>query len=197
LVGEILVKYHPGANNAIIDLIENEGAEAIVPDLMSFLLYNAFNLDFKNKYISGKWIDKLLGNAAIKGMEFYRSEMIRALAKSQRFEKPHNISKMAQNASKILSIGNQTGEGWLLTAEMVELIRSGVGNIICMQPFACLPNHVTGKGMMKEIRRQYPVANIIAVDYDPGASEVNQLNRIRLMLTSAFKALGNSKEGTA
>ena len=97
-----------------------------------------------------------------------------------------NIFELSELASSVLSVGNCTGEGWLLTAEMIELIKSGAPNIVCMQPFACLPNHVTGKGMIKELRRLYPESNIVAVDYDPGASEVNQLNRIRLMLSAAF-----------
>ena len=93
-----------------------------------------------------------------------------------------------------MSLGNQTGEGWLLTGEMVELIESGVKNIICMQPFACLPNHVVGKGMIKELRRVYPETNIVAVDYDPGASEVNQLNRIKLMISTAFENIRKNND---
>lgn len=100
------------------------------------------------------------------------------------------IYQLAGYASPIVSIGNQTGEGWFLTAEMVELIHSGVKNIVCTQPFACLPNHIVGKGVIKELRRRFPDSNIVAVDYDPGASEVNQLNRIKLMLSTANKNLG-------
>lgn len=96
-------------------------------------------------------------------------------------------------ASDIVSCGNQTGEGWFLTGEMLELIHSGVNNIVCTQPFACLPNHVVGKGVIKELRRQYPTSNIVAIDYDPGASEVNQLNRIKLMLSTAVKNLNKAE----
>jgi predicted CoA-substrate-specific enzyme activase len=186
LVGEILVKFHPTANNNVVEVVEREGAEAVVPDLMDFLMYCAFDANFKYEYLSGSKKAQILSNAAIAGMEFYRREMKKALSNSKRFEPPKNIKELAEGASQILSLGNQTGEGWLLTAEMVELIESGVKNIICMQPFACLPNHVTGKGMIKELKRRYPGANIVAVDYDPGASEVNQLNRIKLMLSVAF-----------
>lgn len=189
LVGEILVKFHPTANNSIVNIIEEEGAEAVMPDLMDFFLYSSYDADFKYKYLSGGRMAKSLGLAAIKGIEFYRKPMKEALKVSERFEEPKTIECLAEGASQILSLGNQTGEGWFLTAEMVELIESGVNNIVCMQPFACLPNHVTGKGMIKALKEKYPKSNIVAVDYDPGASEVNQLNRIKLMLSVAFKNL--------
>lgn len=189
LVGEILVKFHPTANNNVIDIIENEGAEAVMPDLTDFLLYCAYNANFKHKYLSKSKKSQIASNAAILGIEYYRKEMKRALKKSKRFESPKSIAALAEGAQNILSLGNQTGEGWFLTAEMVELIESEVKNIVCMQPFACLPNHVTGKGMIKKLKEEYPGANITAIDYDPGASEVNQLNRIKLMLSVAFKNL--------
>ena len=187
IVGEIFVKFHPGANNFIVDVVENEGAEAVMPDLTGFFLYCAYNENFKHRYLSGKMISKVVNNIAISGIELYRKVMMKELRNSKRFFPPHTIQELASGASKILSLGNQTGEGWFLTAEMIELIESGINNIICVQPFACLPNHISGKGMIKEVRRIYPEANIIAVDYDPGASEVNQLNRIKLMLSNAFK----------
>ncbi|ERI89612.1 putative CoA-substrate-specific enzyme activase [Clostridiales bacterium oral taxon 876 str. F0540] len=197
LVGEILVKFHPTANNNVIDVIEKEGAEAVMPDLMDFMLYCAYDANFKYKYLSGTKKRQIYSNAAILGMEFYRKEMKRALHKSKRFEAPKSIRKLAEGAEPILSLGNQTGEGWFLTAEMVELIESGVKNVICMQPFACLPNHVTGKGMIKALKTKYSGANITAIDYDPGASEVNQLNRIKLMLSVAFKNLYYDKQEEA
>lgn len=189
LVGEILVKFHPTANNNVVDIVEQEGGEAVMPDLLDFFLYTAYNANFKHDKLAGSRKSKILSNAAIMAMEFYRKEMKKALNKSNRFHAPPSIYELAEDASKVLSIGNQTGEGWFLTAEMIELIKSGAKNIICMQPFACLPNHVTGKGMIKELKRRYPEANIVAIDYDPGASEVNQLNRIKLMLSVAFKNL--------
>lgn len=189
LVGEILVKFHPTANNGIVDIIEREGAEAVMPDLTDFMLYCAYDANFKYKYLSGTLLKKIINNAAISAIELYRRTMRKALSKSGRFEEPSTIYRLAEEASKLLSLGNQTGEGWFLTAEMIELIHSGAANIVCMQPFACLPNHVTGKGMIKELKRRYPQTNIVPVDYDPGASEVNQLNRIKLMLAAAFKNL--------
>lgn len=189
LVGEILVKFHPTANNNVVDIIEAEGAEAVMPDLIDFFLYSAYDSDFKYKYLSGSKKGQIGGLLAIKGIEFYRKTMKEALEKSKRFEAPKAIQELAKKASEIVSLGNQTGEGWFLTAEMIELIEGGVNNIICMQPFACLPNHVTGKGMIKALKEKYPESNITAVDYDPGASEVNQLNRIKLMMAVAFKNL--------
>ncbi|MFP4697322.1 MAG: acyl-CoA dehydratase activase-related protein [Eubacteriales bacterium] len=189
LVGEILVKFHPTANNNVIEVVENEGAEAVMPDLIDFFLYTAYGNNFKHKYLSGSKKSKVFGNVAITAIEYYRKEMKKELHKSKRFEPPKNIKELAKGAKPILSLGNLTGEGWFLTAEMVELIETGAKNIICMQPFACLPNHVTGKGMIKALKEKFPKANIVAIDYDPGASEVNQLNRIKLMMASAFKHL--------
>ena len=194
LVGEILVKFHPTANNNIVDIIENEGAEAVMPDLMDFLLYSAYNSNFKHRYLAGTRKAKIVSNVLINAIEFYRKEMKKALKASCRFEAPKAIHQLASGVNGIVSIGNQTGEGWFLTAEMVELIESGVENIVCMQPFACLPNHVTGKGMIKELKRRYTYANIAAIDYDPGASEVNQLNRIKLMISTAFKNLDKKEQ---
>ncbi|PYG87425.1 putative CoA-substrate-specific enzyme activase [Ruminiclostridium sufflavum DSM 19573] len=201
LVGEILVKFHPDANNGVVDVIEAEGAEAVMPDLIDFFLYCAYDANFKYKNLSGTLKNLIINNFVIAAIEWYRRYLKKYLRRSKRFEAPSSIYHLAGCASEILSLGNQTGEGWFLTAEMIELIKSGAGNIVCMQPFACLPNHVTGKGMIKELRRRYPESNIVAVDYDPGASEVNQLNRIKLMLSVAFKNMkGDSdraKEETA
>lgn len=132
---------------------------------------------------------KNLSELAIKAMVWYQKPMIEALEASKRFEAPQPIEKLGDYAEPIVSLCNQTGEGWFLTGEMMELIHMGVPNIVCTQPFGCLPNHVVGKGVIKEIRRQNPLANIVAIDYDPGASEVNQLNRIKLMLAAANKNL--------
>ncbi|PRR76886.1 Activator of (R)-2-hydroxyglutaryl-CoA dehydratase [Clostridium liquoris] len=194
VVGEILVKFHPTANNNIVHVLEEEGAEAIVPDLLDFFMYCAYDANYKYEKLSGSKINMVISNGAIKAMEFYRREMKECLNNSNRFTPPKEIEKLAESASPIVSIGNQTGEGWFLTAEMIELIEGGVKNIICMQPFACLPNHVTGKGMIKELKRVYPGTNIAAIDYDPGASEVNQLNRIKLMLSVAYKNLQYESE---
>lgn len=189
IVGEILVKYHPTANNDVVNLVESEGAEAVVPDLLDFFMYSAFGLVYRHKYLSGTKTGSIVGKSLIKIMELYRTTYRKALEHSKRFSLPQSIYETAAGASKVLSLGHQTGEGWLLTGEMVELIEQGVDNIICMQPFACLPNHITGKGMMRELKRIYPNSNIVAIDYDPGASEINQLNRIKLMLSQAMKKI--------
>lgn len=193
LVGEILVKFHPTANNSVVDLIESEGAEAVMPDLMDFLLYCCYGAIHKHKVLSNKYSSMQISKLAIRAIEMFRKPMKRCLEESKRFTPPSDIYTLAGGAKEVLSLGNNTGEGWFLTAEMIELIHSGTPNIVCMQPFACLPNHVTGKGMIKALRRLYPDSNIVAVDYDPGASEVNQLNRIRLMLSAAFKNLNKEQ----
>ena len=189
IVGEILVKYHPTANNNIVDVLEKEGAEVVVPELLDFFLYCCYNSKFKNRYLSGSSIVKTGCDIAISYIESYRKVVIKELQNSERFGYPSSINNLAKKAANVVSLGNQTGEGWLLTGEMVELIESDVNNIVCIQPFACLPNHITGKGMVKALKSKYPLANIVAVDYDPGASEVNQLNRIKLMMSVAFKNL--------
>ncbi|MDY3854947.1 MAG: acyl-CoA dehydratase activase-related protein [Butyribacter sp.] len=189
IVGEILVKFLPLANNFLVDLLEAEGAEAVCPDLLDFFMYSLYNANFKADYLGKKKSSAYINNFAIKYLEHYRKVAKDALRDSKRFEPPVAIEKLAEYASPIVSCGNQTGEGWFLTGEMIELIHSGVSNIVCTQPFGCLPNHVVGKGVIKELRRQYSDTNIVAVDYDPGASEVNQLNRIKLMLATAVKNL--------
>lgn len=193
LVGEILVKFHPTANNQIVEVIEAEGGEAVMPDLIDFFQYGFYNSIYKHEHYEGKKSTEVLCKTAIKFVDWLRKDMIKALRESKRFNAPHPIDQIARKASEVVSLGNQTGEGWFLTGEMIELIEEGAPNIVCMQPFACLPNHVTGKGVIKALRKKYPESNIVAVDYDPGASEVNQLNRIKLMLSTAFKNLEGTK----
>lgn len=187
LVGEILVKFHPLANNYLVDIIENEGGEAVVPELINFFYSCSLNTVFKYQYLEGKWITKEIGKFVIWFMENYQKTYKEELRKSKRFNCPQKITNIARSTQKVISTCNQTGEGWLLTGEMIELIEDGVNNIICMQPFGCLPNHITGKGQIKELKRIYKNANIIPIDYDPSASETNQLNRIKLMLSTAFE----------
>ena len=193
IVGEILVKFLPLANNYLVELLEAEGAEAVCPDLLDFFMYSLYNANFKAEYLGKKKSSAHINNFLISYLEHYRKVANDALAASNRFEPTTRINKLAEYAEPIVSGGNQTGEGWFLTGEMLELIHSGVPNIVCTQPFGCLPNHVVGKGVIKELRRQYPESNIVAVDYDPGASEVNQLNRIKLMLSTAVKNLREGK----
>ena len=193
LVGEILVKFHPVANNDIIGLLENEGCEVVVPDLMGFFYYICSHGVTKSELLYCSKTKKFAENAAIKAMKFME-KAYRAAVKGTKFGCPGDIFEMRESVKPIVSPGNIAGEGWFLSAEMLELIHEGVPNIVCMQPFACLPNHVTGKGVIGELRRRYPESNIVAVDFDPGASEVNQVNRIKLMLTRAFSEAGISRK---
>ena len=194
VVGEILVKFLPAANNYLVELLEAEGAEAVVPDLTDFLLYCFYNQNFRVEKLGLKKSLARNANLGIQFLEWLRSTARKEFEKSRHFEPPARIETLAKYASPIVSMGNQTGEGWFLTGEMLELIHSGTNNIVCAQPFGCLPNHVVGKGVIKEIRHRYPLSNIVAIDYDPGASEVNQLNRIKLMLSTAQKNLEKQQE---
>lgn len=185
LVGEIMVKYHPLANNHMAEFIEKTGGELVVPALTDFFLFCAFDKEAEFRELEGSRKAKLLGNLFIRYVEGYRNDVRKALRENSSFDIPPTIRELAESVFSLLSLCNTTGEGWLLTAEMIELIRGGTVNIICMQPFACLPNHITGRGMIKKIKEIYPKANIVTIDYDPGASEVNQINRIKLMMDKA------------
>ena len=196
VVGEILVKFQPDANNHVIDVIEAEGCEAAVPGLLPFFL---------SGLVTAQWEAEAYGigkeSVAKKKAAVWFIEQLQAPARAAlraaggTFDIEPSTVELARKASKVLSLGNQAGEGWLLTGEMIELIEHGVPNIVCCQPFACLPNHVVGKGMFREVRRRYPQANIVAIDYDPGASEVNQLNRIKLMISTALMAQDGTEPG--
>ncbi len=184
IVGEILVKYMPLANNRLVELLEAEGAEAVVPDFIDFFQYSGYDSIYRSHNLGGKTGAAIKGRVIIEAIETVKKQGEKALAESKRF-KPHiRIEELAKMAKPFLSLGNQYGEGWFLTGEMIHLIHEGVNNIVCIQPFGCLPNHVVGKGVIKAIKKVYPEANIAAVDYDPGASEVNQLNRIKLLLSN-------------
>lgn len=193
IVGEILVKFHPDANNNVVQVIEKEGCEAVVPNLVDFFLYCAYNGIWRAQKLGASKLSALLSRAAISIIERYRRLVRKLLSKSKRFQPLSSIKQLAKGAKEILQLGHSCGEGWFLSAEMVDLIRGGASNIICAQPFACLPNHVVGKGMIKKVRKEYPEANIVPIDYDPGASEVNQLNRIKLMIAQALKKYKRSR----
>lgn len=185
IVGEILVKYHPTANNHVEKILFDEGAEVVTPDLMDFFMYMAYDDIVKYKMLDGKWIDKAKSEIFIKVLEFFRKPMCKALRASKRFTAPYTIKEIAKLTTPHVSLGNMAGEGWFLTGEMAKLIQEGIDNIICLQPFGCLPNHITGKGMIRELMRTHDGVNIVAIDCDAGISEVNQLNRIKLMLSVA------------
>ena len=185
VVGEILVKFHPTANNQIVETIEREGAECVMPDLADFFFYTFSDDIIRHRDLKFTKKSAIVARLLVWGLELYRKKMKKYLKHSRRFEAPSSIYDLMKGVDDIVQLGNMTGEGWFLTAEMVELIHEGAPSIACVQPFACLPNHVTGKGMIKELRRRFPAANISAIDYDPGSSEVNQLNRLKLLLSNA------------
>ena len=184
IVGEILIKYHYFGNDYLVEKLEKEGAEVCVPELMGFVKYCAYNGMIKEKLLKeGKKV-AFINHQALNIIDMFE-KVVKKELENTRYRQVTNIYELAKNVDGILSVGNQTGEGWFLTAEMVELMKDGITNIVCVQPFACLPNHIVGKSVIKKIKKLYPDANIIAIDYDPGASHTNQVNRIKLMLTVA------------
>ena len=194
LVGEILVKFQPDANNDAVRVIEAEGCEAALPGLLEFFLMSMSSADWRlDKLGVGSKRSVRLQQGMVWLIEQYQRPALKALGRSGKFAVPHPINELAQRAESVISLGTTAGEGWLLVAEMMELIEDGCPNIIVAQPFACLPNHVVGKGIFRELRRSYPQANVVSIDYDPGASEVNQLNRIKLMVATAHKNAGRIK----
>ena len=198
IVGEVLIKYHPFGNNFVADLLEKEGAEVILPDFMGFVKFMCTHkITFNNLLNTNKTSSKIM-KTAIKLIDILEKDLRIALSQSKKnYLPPCDIWHLEDKVKDVLSIGNQTGEGWFLTAEMIEYIENDIPNIICVQPFACLPNHVVGKGVIKTIREKYPNANISPVDYDPGASESNQTNRIKLLMTVAkdnLKTMENDKK---
>ena len=184
IVGEILIKYHDFGNDHLVEKLEAEGAEVCVPELMGFVKYCCYNGMVKEKLLKTSKKTSFINHQCLNIIDFYERTVKKEL-EGTRFRQVTNIYELSKNVEGILSTGNQTGEGWFLTAEMVELIKDGISNIVCVQPFACLPNHIVGKSVIKRIRKLYPDANIVAIDYDPGASHTNQTNRIKLMLTVA------------
>jgi predicted nucleotide-binding protein (sugar kinase/HSP70/actin superfamily) len=194
IVGEILVKYHPDANRNLVSIIEKEGGVAVVPGILDFMLYCLSSDQHKKPYADVSWFSGLKSKFAVWVVEKYRDKIRYAMRNSKRFEPPKPFSHVIEKARKVISTCNQAGEGWLLTGEMVELIEDDCPNIVCVQPFGCLPNHITGKGVFKELRTRYPIANITTIDYDAGTTEVNQLNRIKLMMSVAQKNIKKSKE---
>ena len=197
IVGEVLIKYHPFGNNFVADLLEKEGAEVILPDFMGFVKFMATHKITFNSLLKVDKTKADISKVAIKLIGILEKDMKVALSNSKKGYLPVcDIWHLEDKVKDVLSIGNQTGEGWFLTAEMIEYIENGIPNIICVQPFACLPNHVVGKGVIKTIRNMFPNANIAPVDYDPGASETNQANRIKLMMTVAKDNLQKEEQNT-
>ncbi|MDR1657346.1 MAG: acyl-CoA dehydratase activase-related protein [Deltaproteobacteria bacterium] len=185
IVGEILINFHPEANNQVVSILEAEGGQAVLPELTDFFLYCLYDEVFRHDNMTGRRLTKWVNNWLIGYIEKYRQPMRAALEAYDRFGHLNTFSELKAAGEALVSLGNQSGEGWYLAADMALMLDKGIDNILCLQPFGCLPNHITGKGVVKELKRRYPVANLAAVDYDPGASEVNQLNRIKLMMSVA------------
>lgn len=193
IVGEVLAKFMPLANNHLADLLESEGAEVVMPDFLVFLEYCFSNSIYRAEYLGCSKKTAFLSKAGLKLLSKLQQPIFKELAKSKHFSRPSSLHQHQQDAANILQLGNQCGEGWFLAGEIVDLIKSDVNNIVCVQPFGCLPNHIVGKGVIKKVKELYPQANIVAIDYDPSASKVNQLNRIKLMLENAKNPIGNNQ----
>ena len=185
VVGEIYVKFSPLGNNNLEHFLLTEGVEPVVPGLTDFIIFKIYNRVSDVDLYGGKWIKKAACKAFMSYIEGCQKDMIQALENSHRFRAPGTFQDLHKLVHGYLGDGNKMGEGWLLTAEMLELIHSGTPNIVCTQPFGCLPNHIVGKGMIRKLKDDYPTSNIVAIDYDPGATKINQENRIKLMLANA------------
>lgn len=187
VVGEIYVKFHPSANNNINELIEKEGGEVVTSGLLDFFLYCAMDSTYRAKHLDGTWLSGFFGTLAREALELYRLPYAKAVAASKNFDPLQRMTKVAKEAAHFIDLGNQCGEGWFLTGDMIDLIEKGAKQVVCLQPFGCLPNHVSGKGMVKTLSEAYPDVRIAAIDYDPGSSAVNQANRLKLLLATMFE----------
>lgn len=189
IVGEIYIKYAPLGNNCLEEFLRGEDVEVVIPGLLDFIIFMCDHhiVDTQIYHVHYK---KWFGSAVLKKFLLAMQNKLIAACKNSRFRPPQDFETTKAMAEGYVSAANKMGEGWLLTAEMLELIHSGVQNIVCAQPFGCLPNHIVGKGMIRKIRASYPQSNIVAIDYDPGATRVNQENRIKLMLSTARTNMG-------
>jgi predicted nucleotide-binding protein (sugar kinase/HSP70/actin superfamily) len=197
VVGEIYVKYSPLGNNNLEQFLLDEGAEPVVPGLADFVIFKIYNREVDVDIYGGKWAKKKVCQIFAAYVKKHQRAMIDALKRSNRFRAPGDFDELHHYIKGYLGDGNKMGEGWLLTAEMLELIHTGVPNIVCTQPFGCLPNHIVGKGMIRKLKDDYPWSNIVAIDYDPGATKINQENRIKLMLANARQMAKQEKERVA
>jgi predicted nucleotide-binding protein (sugar kinase/HSP70/actin superfamily) len=185
VVGEILINFHPEANNQAVAIIEREGGQAVLPELTDFFLYCLYDEVFRAEALAGSRLKKWRSLGLIWIVEKYREVIRQGLAKYPQFGHLNRFEELREAGASLVSLGCQNGEGWYLAADMALMLKNGVNNVLCLQPFGCLPNHITGKGVVKELKRRYPGSNLAAVDYDPGASEVNQINRIKLLMSVA------------
>ncbi|HPE16168.1 MAG TPA: 2-hydroxyacyl-CoA dehydratase [Oscillospiraceae bacterium] len=196
VVGEIYIKYAPLGNNNLEEFLLSEGVEPVVPGLTDFIIFKIYNREVDVDLYGGSRLKRFVAREFRRYVEKCQSAMIRAMEKGG-FRAPEPFGRLHELVKPYLGDGNKMGEGWLLTAEMLELIHSGTGNIVCTQPFGCLPNHVVGKGMIRALKDDYPMSNIVAIDYDAGATKINQENRIKLMLANARRIASEGQEKEA
>ncbi len=197
IVGEIYVKYSKLANNGLEEFLASQDCEVMLPGLLNFMLFKVDNRLEDHKLYGGNKLKFFVVNAFMDLLLRMEHIMLDVLANHPQFTAPSPYHHLKALVKDIIGYGNKMGEGWLLTAEMVELIESGYGNIVCAQPFGCLPNHISGKGMIHRLRELYGnISNIVAIDYDPSATRVNQENRIKLMLAVAKERLDQELEQT-
>lgn len=194
IVGEIYIKYAPLGNNHLEEFLESENCEVIIPGLMDFISFKADNRYSDAELYGGRKIARMVSKLLIDKLDIVKTDMRKAVSAYPQFEVPNSFSHLKELVKGYVGYGNKMGEGWLLTGEMIELIHENVPNIVCTQPFGCLPNHVAGKGMIRLIKKNNPTANIVAIDYDPGSTKVNQENRIRLMLSNAREQMRLQQE---
>lgn len=194
IVGEIYMKYAPLGNNNLEDFLIKEGAEPVLSGLLDFILYCLKNSEVDYKLYGKGKKTKTIAHLGLRYFIHVQNKMIKAVEKHGVFRVPGKFDDLGRSIEGVIGMGAKMGEGWLLTAEMMELIHSGVKNIVCTQPFGCLPNHIVAKGMMRKIKDRYPDANIIPVDYDPSATAINQENRLKMMLSNAKLALQFEKQ---
>ncbi|MBE6114323.1 MAG: 2-hydroxyglutaryl-CoA dehydratase [Erysipelotrichaceae bacterium] len=191
IVGEIYVKYSPLGNNSLEEFLATQDCEVKVPGVMGFMLYSIYNSVMDHKYYGGSKLKVNIFKLVYKILTDYEEMMIESVKKYSDFLVPTPFDEVIHKAEKVIDLGIKMGEGWLLTGEMADLCEIGFHNIICTQPFGCLPNHIVGKGMIRKLREIYPNANVVPIDYDPSATQVNQENRIKLMLSVAKEEFEN------
>jgi len=191
VVGEIYVKYSALANNGLEEFLASQGCEVMVPGIIGFIMFKIDNRIEDINLYGGSPVYRAVCKALLGFTTKIETRFINAVKRHDTFTAPAPYLHLKELASKVIGAGCKMGEGWLLTAEMMELIESGYPNVVCTQPFGCLPNHIVGKGMIRKLRELYPSANIVPIDYDPGATKVNQENRIKLMLAVAAEHMNN------
>jgi predicted nucleotide-binding protein (sugar kinase/HSP70/actin superfamily) len=190
VLGEIFVKHNAFSNNNIVEWLIGQGVEVVVPSLLSFFAQRFVNEEFDQRaYLKRSFRDLVVTRLLDRYVRFYLTRVERVMEGFRYHRKNHDLKSLAEETSRATSLANQAGEGWLLPAEMIAMLKDGVGNIICLQPFGCLANHIIGKGVEKRLKSLYNRLNLLFLDMDPGTSEVNILNRLHFMVMSAREGM--------